>query len=135
MKGMELPVNIIIVIAIAVLVLVVISAFFLGNFLNTGNTIGLEQARGDGCNSLRAWYDCRPSSVNSITIPGYKPNGQSGCTLGYVCSQLNLQNTVQCAKSCGCPTEGEAEESLATSCGASTNTNGLPDVPGIPPGP
>lgn len=111
MKGLELPINMIVVVAIAVLVLVVVAAFFIGGFKPIED-IGAAAAYGQGCNTLKAVYGCVASSVNDIRITGYNPDNRpvdpgvpyEGETLMRACSDKFKTSItdVQCAVSCGC---------------------------------
>ncbi len=141
MKGLELPVNIIVVIAIAVLVMVALGAFFAANFWGNTNIINQQQALSNGCNSLRTLYECKASRVNSVIISGYSPSGMTNakCSLGYVCGKQGAADTVACAKMCGCQIYGERGTSLDDKCGTGglqgPSTTGLGQTPtGTPPG-
>ena len=138
MKGLELPVNIIVVIAIAVLVLVALAAFFMTNFWGGAVTIDQTQAFITGCNSLRTLYECKASNVNSVIISGYSPSGTANarCSLGYVCGRRGAADILQCAKLCGCPIYGETGASLDDKCGTGgvLSDRGLGGTPGCPPG-
>ena len=70
MKGMSLPINMIVIVAIAVLVLVVVAAFFVGG-LKPLQQIEVENAFNKGCTALRAGYNCAASSISSISISDY----------------------------------------------------------------
>lgn len=100
MKGLELPINVIVVVALAVLVLVVISAFFLSNFFGGAGTIDEAAAFTTGCGSLRA-LGCRPADVNNVCITGYSENAEDK-GLGYLCIKRGADDTAKCAKLCGC---------------------------------
>ena len=104
MKGLELPINMIIVIAIAVLVLVVVSAFFAGQTSSGISSISLEQAFTQGCSALRSGYDCNPNSIGSVNVPGYKINAGDSTvhTLTEVCTRKGLSEPNACAQACGC---------------------------------
>lgn len=138
MKGMELPVSMIVVIAVAVLVLVAVIAFFVSGFSNSSNSISQEQAFVTGCNNLRSIYSCNPDSVNSVSIPGYKPSGSSsnGC-LAQLCSIKGARDTIKCAQLCGCPIYNSQSAALDASCGSAggaslPSASGLPGTPGTP---
>lgn len=106
MKGLELPINMIVVVAIAVLVLVVVAAFFVGRV--SPADIDLERAFGTGCNTLRALYNCVVDDIRQINVPGYLPPGAvsadypDGFPFDEVCRAKGLV-PADCAKACGCP--------------------------------
>src|SRR3989338_4007236 len=102
MKGLELPINMIVIVAIAVLVLVVVAAFFAGQLSGGINTIGASAAY--GCDSLQ---------VSNIKIIGYNPYNVPvtagtqyvGETLLTACQQNFKQSSMDntaCARACGC---------------------------------
>ena len=107
LKGISLPIEMIVIIAIAVLVLVVIAAFFVGGAGKLGSVSDVD-ALGQGCQQWRT-QGCS-DSPSSITIKGYDPTGKgSDSDLGTACSRLaydpNAQWTNQrsCLRACGCP--------------------------------
>ena len=104
MKGLELPINMIVVVAIAVLVLVVVTAFFVGG--TGGFDPNLQAAFGTGCGTLRSVYNCVSADVSSIKVQGYTPPGQqadpSGWSFSNICQRKGFANDVDCAKACGC---------------------------------
>jgi len=71
MKGISLPINMIVIIAISVIVLLAIAAFFMGGFLRGSVTISDQQALSDGCG---IWKNrgCVPDENFNIT--GYDWN-------------------------------------------------------------
>ena len=107
MKGLELPINMIIVVAIAVLVLVVVAAFFSGQFLGNTDVIAVNKAFNEGCNSLRTVFNCDPGKVGEV-ITSYKATATSNeATLLVVCGlkDKTLENNPNlCAQACGCVT-------------------------------
>ena len=117
MKGLELPLNMIVLIIIAVLVLVVVAAFFAG-YIGTGqNSIAASAAFSTGCNTLRQVYSCNSASVSAVQITGYNPSntpidqntkmpttGQWG-NLQQACHQNfgnNQLSDADCARACSC---------------------------------
>jgi len=63
MKGIELPVNILIIIAIAVIVLIALIAMFYPAFVSGGKTVSLDVARSQACRSLVEGYRCDTTTV------------------------------------------------------------------------
>lgn len=110
MKGLELPINMIVVVAIAVLVLVVVAAFFAGQIGGGTNSINVENAFTQGCTKLRSLYNCDPATISSINVLNFAPPGQPVLTTGYpfstasngICSLKGYINDQECARACGC---------------------------------
>jgi L-asparagine transporter-like permease len=112
MKGLSLPIEMIVIIAVAMLVLVVISAFFMGGVSGPTNQINIENAFSTGCNSLRA-QGCS-NIMSSINVPGFKQYGNGLTTttkiseynvnMDLVCQlKFGLGKEEQCRVACGCP--------------------------------
>jgi len=107
MKGLSLPINMIVIIAIAVLVLVVVAAFFAGQTGSGFDTIAVNNAFNEGCATLKsAAYNCDPGSTSSI-ITSYKRPGSTATQGEYlitVCGlkDKNLNDPTKCAQACGC---------------------------------
>jgi hypothetical protein len=113
MKGLELPINMIIIIAIALLVIVVVSAFFLQNFSGNGNSISIESAFSQGCNYLNEVYGCNASRVNDVCLISYRDSSYS---LGYACKQKYAKDTLSCTRLCGCTSFDDSANSLSDKC-------------------
>ncbi|MFH7909995.1 MAG: hypothetical protein QXY29_03275 [Candidatus Aenigmatarchaeota archaeon] len=64
MKGIELPINLIIIIIIAAVVLLGVLYLFSGSFTTSGGTVSLESARSQGCQELIRSGKC--GDVNTI---------------------------------------------------------------------
>ncbi|MBI4170135.1 MAG: hypothetical protein HY514_00430 [Candidatus Aenigmarchaeota archaeon] len=108
MKGLSLPINMIVIIAIAVLVLIVVAAFFASQTGAGFDTVAVNNAFNEGCGLLRSVnYNCDPLTTGSI-ITSYKRPGSTatqGEDLLTVCGlkDKNLQgNANKCAQACGC---------------------------------
>lgn len=112
MKGLELPINMIVVVAIAVLVLVVVAAFFAGQLGGGTSTIALENAFVSGCGKLKATYNCDPDVItaNTLKVLNYAPSGHQiseytaagGYAFSLICSAKNYAPGAECARACGC---------------------------------
>ncbi|MCX6819096.1 MAG: hypothetical protein NT129_03815 [Candidatus Aenigmarchaeota archaeon] len=80
MKGMSLPIDVIVVVAIAVLVLVVVAAFFILVVIPDTQKISDQDAWNTGCSQatargcLLADFGLEPG-VNPLPIVGYDPDG------------------------------------------------------------
>ncbi|HLD38739.1 MAG TPA: hypothetical protein VJB05_00310 [archaeon] len=106
MKGLELPINMIVVVAIAVLVLVVVAAFFAGQLGGGTSTIALENAFISGCGKLKSLYNCDSTQIGSINVLNYAPQGTPVSATGFpfssICTAKGYITTQECAKACGC---------------------------------
>ena len=108
LKGISLPIEMMVIIAIAVLVLVVVGAFFIGGVGKLG-TVDDISAFGQGCQQWKA-VGCS-NQANQIFIKGYDPTGTeitstntAGDTLQTACERLSkLDSASSCKKACGCP--------------------------------
>lgn len=106
MKGMELPINMIIIIAIAMLILVVVGAYFSGAFGGTSNAISLENAFSQACSQLVSAYNCDTQYMGTIKV-NYKPSGSATAlskSLTDLCilKGVDMTTLITCARLCGC---------------------------------
>jgi len=114
MKGIELPVNILIIIAIAVIVLIALIAMFYPAFTSGGKTVSLDVARSQACRSLVEGYSCittatlanimvnkfdvdKDGSVNDIGTSDADDNLDNLCLTWYQTADDGM-----CRKMCGC---------------------------------
>ncbi|MFC2143448.1 hypothetical protein ACFLQN_03545 [Candidatus Aenigmatarchaeota archaeon] len=108
MKGISMPINIIVIIAIAVLVLIVVSAFLMNAFGGSSGQIGTEAAFQDGCARLLYADNCKPTGPVEIRIANFDPYATGsplGETLWTACKiKFNDQSISedQCRAYCGC---------------------------------
>ena len=115
MKGIELPINILIIVAVAVIVLIALIAMFYPAFLSGSQTVSIETAKTQAC---RSWIanSCSISwdSIGVINFDADKNGKVWGTTteainppeqdnIHNLCSNY-LQTTVEadCKKLCGC---------------------------------
>lgn len=108
MKGLELPINMIVVIAIAVLVLVAVAAFFSGALTGGTQGVSLEAAFQDACTALKTNFNCVPSQTG-ITTKYTLPGSSSPASLLELCQKRNevlmdsaTDKPKACANLCGC---------------------------------
>ncbi len=105
MKGLELPINMIVIIAVAVLILVVVAAFFSGQFGTGVNTIAVNNAFNEGCSSLKSVYNCDPTRLDEVQT-SFIPSGRSTPALLLEVCGLKDKNFIGradlCARACGC---------------------------------
>ena len=112
MRGISLPIEMIVIIAIAVLVLVVIVAFFVGGAGTQMSRISDQDALTRGCTELvlRGTDGCE-TPLDAIKITGYNAtcNGLSGNTLKVACCRMgykiyNYADPNSCQQlACRCP--------------------------------
>jgi len=106
MRGMSLPIEMIVVIAVAVLVLVVIAVFFVGGAGGQIGTIEDRNALSNGCIDLVLRPNgCAtgPPEPEDIKISGYNTTcgGKTGGTLDIACCKIGYTNAEDCKVS-GC---------------------------------
>jgi len=104
MKGLELPINVLVIVAIAIIVLLgVVVLYFIG-FNPFSGSVSLTSLKSQGCSNFTLNYDCgrRGATTSNINLPG---NSYGVTTLQDLCEDyLNVTpaNTAQCAALCGC---------------------------------
>ncbi len=107
MRGMELPINMIVIIAVAVLVLTVIAAFFTGALGQGVNTIAVENAFQKGCQLAKTVYNC---NTNSFPVSGYRPTASNSIqedptgsvSFSVICNLKGAADQTTCLRLCGC---------------------------------
>jgi hypothetical protein len=127
MKGIELPVNILIIVAVAVIVLIAVIAMFYKPFTSGTNSIGIDTAKSNACRAMLA-NGCSVHP-NTIAVYGFDAdkdgsfdpgnNGNANCppatdaatkdTLWSLCvCQLGIDQNSGCSEClkdvCGCKT-------------------------------
>ena len=112
MKGLSLPINVIVILAIAILVLVVLAAFFGLNFGISSQSITREQALDRACREFRDLNNC-VGTFGNVKVK-YIEQGYTGtqctptndlCSLDKLCDFSGLDTSgspSECAKRCGC---------------------------------
>lgn len=107
MKGMELPVNMIVIVMVAVLVILAVAFYFTQQSGRGVSAIDLEKAYQQGCIVLKApAFACDHNKINTVPT-GYSAGG-TAYSLGNVCALRGIRDSVSCAKSCGCDASGTA---------------------------
>lgn len=113
MKGISLPINVIVVVATAVLVLIVVAAFFATSTGEGQLQFRRQQALDSACQNLRTLYNCQSGHLDDITVK-YQEVGEAEPTshpLRFICGKLSLDTSgspSQCYLRCGCSTGGGA---------------------------
>ncbi|MBU5575367.1 MAG: hypothetical protein QXF15_03460 [Candidatus Aenigmatarchaeota archaeon] len=115
MKGIELPINILVIIAMAVIVLLGLSALYMGGFGQGAGGIGLESAKSAACQQLLRSGQCGNAGYpGTIKTPGFDANKdgnlddkdtlQALCENYYGCSGKTGYDFVECCNKrvCGC---------------------------------
>ena len=106
MKGLELPLNMIVIVIVAVLVLLVVVAFFTNIFGGGTDSIRLQTAFSSACSTYKNVYNCEN---RVFTIEGLKITGVSGDpTFDQLCTATHQgtpreKRTEVCDTECGCP--------------------------------
>ena len=111
MKGLELPVNILVVIAVAVIVLLGVTALYLAGFGPFAATTNVQTAWSSACNAVVAncaYYDdiYKLGNVsttaqiygNSTTANLYELCKYRGLNVG----STSIEPAINCRKACGC---------------------------------
>ena len=84
MKGIELPINILVIVAVAIIVLLGIVALFYSTWFTGTSTIDLNAATNRACNAVRGNCGTSPNSI--LLSPNYKNSqGTISATLGALC--------------------------------------------------
>jgi hypothetical protein len=102
MKGLALPVELLIVLIVAVVILLAVILFYYGVWRGTG-TIDVQAALGRACLVVNAngcvINDAKDKEVTGVDLD--KSGGPPWDTVSFICGRasLSLQN---CFKQCGC---------------------------------
>ena len=126
MKGLELPINVLIIIAVALIVLLAVVAMYFSGFNPFTSAIGLEGIKNDACRKLVQEKRCMVTS-KEIEIQGFDANRDGDNVAGtewdfddtdYDCSAggdgndnlaalcdcyYSIESEGQCKVMCGCP--------------------------------
>jgi hypothetical protein len=118
MKGISLPVNVIVIVVVGVLVMVVIAAYFVRSTSSGFTAIELQNAKNNACSILRTSYNCNAITDTNLRAVGAKVNENVGTmTLQQICENLDVGGEGEefrrrCAGQCGCSIEEEAPGEL-----------------------
>jgi hypothetical protein len=109
MKGVELPINILVVVAIAVIVLLGLIALYVINIGPFGGFISLASLKNTGCSNFSFNYECgkRGAATSDIYLPensyGLSPNTLLKlCQTYFNVSSNPTTGEGQCRAVCGC---------------------------------
>jgi hypothetical protein len=107
MKGVELPINILVVVAIAVIVLLGLIAMYFIGFTPFSTSISIEGVKNAACGELvRKGCD---DLTNTILTPGFSSDGntvidEATDNLDTLCENFyNRTSETDCKQLCGCP--------------------------------
>jgi hypothetical protein len=106
MKGLELPVNILVIIIIAIIVLLALVALFLGGYTGVG-VIDAAGAKAKAC-SVIINNGCNDAAADKHVPLTAKFCGREGtadsdqCTVSEICNRVGFAVMADCFKSCGC---------------------------------
>lgn len=125
MKGIELPINVLVIVAVAVIVLLGITAVFMLGFAPFTGTSGLESIKNDACTrlvrggcSVPTWeitvsFD---ADKNGLVEPGTNWHTTGNWSENYACTETGCDNLAalcynfyskksdsSCKALCGCP--------------------------------
>jgi hypothetical protein len=122
MKGIELPINVLIIIAVAVIVLIAIVAMFYPAFTSGSGTVTLDVAKSQACRALTA-SSCLvdPSKININNFDANKNGtinpglGDGSPTCGVTASGDNLWTLCHCYLGTG--TDAQGCQDCKTLCG------------------
>jgi hypothetical protein len=70
MKGIELPINILVIVAVAIIVLLGIVALFYSTWFTSTGTIDLSSVTNRACNAVRG--SCTTNPIDIAIFPAYK---------------------------------------------------------------
>lgn len=101
MKGLALPINIIVAVVVVVLVLVTIVAFFLGTSGSQANDVNANKLYADGCQRYCSSASVDESYLSSYEIAQNDKQFLNACiSLGHGTEEY----PIKCLESCGCDT-------------------------------
>ena len=81
MKGISLPINVLVIIAIAVIILLALVALYFTGFGPFSTAVGLEGIRGENCRKLAQEQRCAEQTWN-IDVVGFDANQDNALTAG-----------------------------------------------------
>jgi len=105
MKGVELPINVLVVVAIAIIVLLgVVVLYFIG-FNPFSGSVSLTSLKNAGCSNYSLNYNCGSRggiTTKTLSLPS---NSYGVFTLQTLCEKylgVTVDDTAGCARVCGC---------------------------------
>jgi len=91
-KGVELPINILVIVAVAVIVLLGVIALYFAGFLGPAGTVSLQSVTTTACGTWRAKGGTTSGvSADTIEISNYDADGDGTLDKGSGCLADNLE--------------------------------------------
>ena len=109
MKGVELPINVLIIVSVALIVLLAIVGLFFTGWTPFPTAVGLEGIKNAACRELVQEHRCA-ISVKSVDIDGFDAD-KDGLITGDTGSTWNWDNN-----NCASANTGLADDNLAALC-------------------
>jgi hypothetical protein len=101
MKGLELPVNILVIIIIAIIVLLALVALFLGGWTGVG-VVSSQSAKSEAC-AVLIGNSCHSTAFqNNVPLAGNFCGSSTTCTVSEIASKVGPSDQDSFYKSCGC---------------------------------
>ena len=104
MKGIELPINVLVIVAIAVIVLLGLVVLYFIGFNPFSGSISLTSLKNQGCSNFSLNFNCggRGATTSDIILPANSYNLRAN-TLNALCNQyFNATTEAECRSLCGC---------------------------------
>ena len=109
MKGLQLPVNLLIIVVIAIIVLVAVIGMFYNPISSGANSVSIDVAKSQACRSLVVGYECSLSvTLDTIRVDNYDVDGNGNNNddnLMDLCEEkfmIAAGDQAACRKLCGC---------------------------------
>ena len=106
MKGVELPINILVVVAIAVIVLLGLVALYFIGFNPFSVTTAIESAKSNGCRDYlhQSPTICSNAALINVGYPAGTPTNLADFTDAYYgCNSTGTHDEGCTRRACGCP--------------------------------
>jgi len=111
-KGVELPINILVIVAIAVIVLLGLIALYFVGWGPFAGAAGLEGVKNAACRELVQENRCNLTTLSLIPTPNFDADkdgtpgetAAAGDNLDNLCEKyFNYPDDADCGRLCGCP--------------------------------
>jgi Flp pilus assembly protein TadG len=126
MKGLELPINVLIIVAVALIVLLAVVAMYFSGFSPFTTAIGLEGVKNDACRRLVQENRCK-AETKDIAIQGFDANRDGNNNVGtswdfddnaaYACDATTGGGNDNLAALCDCYYSVGSEGQCKVMCG------------------
>ena len=106
MKGIELPINILVIVAIAVIVLLGMVALYFAGWTPFSNSLSYQSVKNDACEEL-VRTGCGDTTAINLGNFNADDDDTDVDTLQELCENYyNADDQVACRNVCGCPLSG-----------------------------